>query len=275
MSFFLVFALQCLFPIFDLGAGEWVGLSVVNADSQAREYTVTATSPDGNTTQAGRLSLAPGEQRARLLGEILETAAPMGAGWIRIDSALSGCSSYIAAGNDTAFIGTDAPGVSGTQIVLPHVTVNTGFVELAHTDTDDAIVNSGSNPASITAQLFGLDGAARARAPFIVAARGSLVFKVSEVFREAMPANNPGGRTFSGYVRLASDVPIAAWQRVETPLTRSALRGRALGETPSTTSVVIPHFFFDGSYEAILNAVNPSGGPDFWEIHVQVKFTGT
>src|SRR5881296_195858 len=117
---YLIFALQCLLPIFDMGVGEYLGLSIVNPDVQAREYSITATPQAGMNAQTGRVTLNPRAQRAFLLNEIL-AGAPPSSGWIRIDSAASGCMSYLASGNDEALAGTDAASSSSTVLVLPHI----------------------------------------------------------------------------------------------------------------------------------------------------------
>jgi len=53
--FILMFALQCFFPIFDPGAGEFVGLSIYNSENQVREFTVTSISAAGNNVNTGRV----------------------------------------------------------------------------------------------------------------------------------------------------------------------------------------------------------------------------
>src|SRR5262249_10193500 len=117
-----------------MGVGEYLGLSIVNPEAQAREYTITATPQTGTNAQTARVVLNPGAQRAFLLNEILG-AAPPSSGWLRIDSAASSCISYLASGNAEFLAGTDAAASSSMALVLPHISVNTGFVELDHTDT--------------------------------------------------------------------------------------------------------------------------------------------
>ena len=56
---YLIFALQCLLPIFDMGVGEYLGLSIVNPEGQAREYTITATPQTGTNAQIGRVDSEP------------------------------------------------------------------------------------------------------------------------------------------------------------------------------------------------------------------------
>jgi hypothetical protein len=67
-------------------------------------------------------------------------------------------------------------------------------------------------------------------------------------------------KMFEGYLQLNSNVPIAAWERIETPLSRKLLRGRTEEEIHSTTLAIIPHFAVGGAYESIVNLVNPTGG---------------
>src|SRR2546422_11689284 len=72
VAFLLMFSLQCLFPIFDSSRpDEFLGLSIVNRDNQPREFTVTATAPEGTNAQTGRVSIPAGGQRAQLINEIL------------------------------------------------------------------------------------------------------------------------------------------------------------------------------------------------------------
>ncbi len=254
-SYFLVFALQCLFPIFDLGVGEYLGLSVVNPDAQAREFTITATPSSGTGAQTGRFTLNAGAQRNFLLNEILGAPGPS-AGWIRIDSAVTGCTAYLASGNNEFLAATDGDTSGSTTIVLPHVILNIGFVELAYTDTYIAIVNSGTTAATVTVTAQTLDGTSGALTPplgtLTVPANGSRSFLLSELLRNMQP----GITKFEGYVSLSSNVPISAWQRVDTPLSRSMLRGIS---TPANFSgTVIPHFVFGGeNYNSVVNLVNP------------------
>ena len=105
MVSFLTLALQCLFPLFELNSAEWVGLSVVNPDAQTREFTVTATSPGGVNSQSAILSLGPGAQRSRLLGEIFGSPVQIRTGSIRVDSSLPVCSTYMATGTDEVLAG--------------------------------------------------------------------------------------------------------------------------------------------------------------------------
>src|SRR5688572_14801351 len=193
--FLLAFALQCLFPIFDAGAGEFVGLSILNSDNQLRQYTVTAVSPDGNNVQSGQVSLAAGTQRALLLTELFGGSFAPSAESLRIDSSSSACASYLAAGNSDSLIGMEAAANSGLTVYLPHVSVNTGFMELNHTDTRLAIVNPGASAATITAELYGLNGAIRGSVNIPIPARGSRSLRVSEGFSAFIPDNGAGGRT--------------------------------------------------------------------------------
>jgi hypothetical protein len=262
---YLIFALQCLLPIFDMGVGEYLGLSIVNPEAQPREYTITATPQTGANAQIGRVMLNPGAQQAFLLNEILG-GVPPSSGWIRIDSAAIGCMSYLASGNDEFLAGTDAAASSSTALVLPHISVNTGFVELDHTDTMISIVNAGIAPASVAAQLVGLDGVIIGTLSMTVPANGSRTGRMSELYRDVLPNNSLGGKKFDGYLRLSADVPISAWQRIDTPLSRSMLRGRSL---PSELSnAIIPHFVTGGEnlYESIVNLVNPGPASSVFEL---------
>ena len=102
--------------------------------------------------------------------------------------------SYLASGNDEFLAGTDAAASSSTALVLPHISVNTGFVELDHTDTVISIVNAGIAPASVTAQLVGLDAVIIGTLSMTVPANSSRTGRVSELFREVLPNNSLGGK---------------------------------------------------------------------------------
>jgi hypothetical protein len=259
VTLFLIFSLQCLFPIFDTSrADEFLGVSIVNRDNQLREFTVTATVPEGTSAQTGRLSIPAGGQRSQLINEILGTPRRPPSGWIRIDSAAPGCTSYLASGNESMLDSTDAAATTSTTIFIPNVSVFTGFVELNYVDTYLAIINPGSSSATVTARLFGLDGAMPGSTVITLPAGGSRTLAVSEAFRDVLPDNRLGGRVFQGYLRLNSTVPVAAWGRIETPLSRKLARGRAVEEIRATALAVIPHFAIGAQYESILNLVNPN-----------------
>ena len=148
-TFFLAFALQCLFPIFDLNPGEFLGLSLVNSDTQEREFTVTVTSSDGVDVRAGRLTIPASAQRARLVREILGAAAESANGWIRVDAGAQSCTSYLLSGSENSLRGAEPASTLATTVLLPHVEVNTGFMELNHFDTSVAVVNPNSSAASV------------------------------------------------------------------------------------------------------------------------------
>jgi hypothetical protein len=258
--FMLIFALQCFFPIFAPEVGGFAGLSILNSESQVREFTITAVSPDGNDVNTGRLALNAGAQRALLLNEVFGGSVGSTAEWLRVDSASALCTSYFAAGNGDTLVGIDPATGGATTIFLPHISVSTGFMELNHTETLIAIVNPGTSVAAVTGQLFGVDGVLRGSISIPVPARGSRSLRASEAFGNFMPNNGVGGKTFDGYVRLISDVPVAAWQRIDTPLSRSVMRGRSSDEIRSTSIAMIPHFVFGGSYGAFINLINPTTG---------------
>jgi len=257
-TYYLIFALQCLFPMFET-TNEYLGISIVDTDTAPREFAVTATSLDGKRAQTGRVTLNADRQRAFLLHEVVGAGAPT-SGWIRIDSEANGCMAYMASGNAQVLAGTDADQSGGTLLWLPHISINTGFMELDHTDTQIAIVNAGTAAANVTAQLIGLDGVVKGTATIPVPASGSRIDRISELFRDALPNNSVGGKTFEGYARLSSDVPISAWQRIDTPLSRNMLR--AVSVPADTSNAVIPHFVFGGGvfYDSILNIVNVGPG---------------
>ena len=262
MTLFLLFSLQCLFPIFDsVRVDEFLGLSIVNRDNQPREFSVTVTPPGGTSAQIGRVSIPAGGQRAQLINEILGTPRRPASGWIRVDSPAPGCTSFLASGNEAMLDSADGVPNTSTTIFIPNVSVFTGFVELNHLDTHLAIVNPGSTSATVTARLIGLDAAMTGSTVVTVPAGGSSTLAVSEAFRDVLPDNRLGGRVFEGYMRLNSSVPIAAWARIETPLSRKLARGRTLEEIRPTPLAVIAHFAHGAAYQSILNIVNPTSAP--------------
>src|SRR5436309_8459863 len=102
---------------------------------------------------------------------------------MKYDSDASTCASYLASGTENLLAGTDADPTGSTALLLPHISINTGFVELSHTDTEVLIVNAGNAAASVTAQLVGLDGAIRGAATLSVPAKGSASDLISNLFR--------------------------------------------------------------------------------------------
>jgi hypothetical protein len=269
MGYFLIFTLQCLFPIFDGGDGHFNGLSIVNTDNQAQTFTVAVT--EGSRVQAGIFVLQPGAQRSGLLHEIVPNAPA--SGWIRVGSNLGYCTTYMTTGTDdvlTGMEGAPAPPQSPVPpldppvpmtLILPHVFVNTGFTELDHTDTRIALINSTFPAAAVTAQLFGKDGALRGSVSLTVQPARSLIVQVSQIFQSVLPNNSLGGKTFDGYIRLLSNTQIGAWQRIETPVSAAVLRGRTLEESYVNSLATIPHFLFSDDYASLIDVLNPATTP--------------
>jgi hypothetical protein len=146
-------------------------------------------------------------------------------------------------------------------LILPHIFVNTGFTELDHTDTRVALVNSTFPAATITAQLFGKDGALRGGVTLSVQPFRSLIVQASQIFQSVLPNNNLGGKTFDGYIRLMSNKQIGAWQRIETPVSAAVLRGKALEEMDVSSLATIPHFVFSDNYASFIDVLNPATTP--------------
>jgi hypothetical protein len=278
MSFVLMLTLQCLFPIFDPDT-EFTGVSVVNPDTQSQTFSVSVSSSDGSHSFGTLVSLQPGAQRVGSLKEIVPIAPTSGAGYIRIGPSLNSnlnntCTSYVTLVTNEALTGVEGapapqplfpppptlPPPVPTTLILPHISINTGFTELDYTDTRIALVNASFPPANITAQLFGTDGVLRGSVP-LGFSFGSRVIRVSEAFQSLLPNNGLGGKTFEGYVRLVSNTQIAAWQRIETPLSASVLRGKSLDEIPTTSMATFPQFAFGGGYDSFINLLNPGSSP--------------
>src|SRR5262249_25549715 len=214
----------------------------------------------------GRLvSLRPGAQRVASVKEIVPITPPS-SGFIRINprlnSNLTTCTSYVTFGTDQALTGVDGapapaplpipppttlPPPVPTTLILPHISVNTGFTELEHTDTRIALINASFTPANITAQLFGTHGVLRGSGP-LTCPFGSRIVRVSKAFQNLLPDNGVGGKRFEGSVRLVSNTQIAAWQRIETPLSAGILRGKSQDEIATTSLATFPHFAFGGGY---------------------------
>jgi hypothetical protein len=261
MTFLFALTLQCFFPLFD--SNGVTGLAIVNNDAQQREYAISVASSEGTAVRTGNISLAAGNQQALLLQELAGTAPLPSPGSVRIESESSSCVNYLTNMSPEKLSATEAAASPSTSVLLPHVEVNTGFMELNYADTTVAIVNPGAVTANVTARLFGLDGAARGSTQLTLSPRGAKTVTVSEAFASFIPGNGAGGRTFQGYVRLTSDVGIVAWQRIDTPLSQSLLRGKGANEIRSTTVAMIPHFAFGGqsNYNSSINLINPTDAP--------------
>jgi hypothetical protein len=260
MTLLFAFALQCLFPLFDSPSSS--GMAVVNNDAGQRDYTATVVSTAGMPVVTSQFSLAAGAQQAFMLREMTETVPLPQSGSVIVDSESASCTSYLTTITGDKLSATEGASVPSTTILLPYVEVNTGFMELNHTETTVAVVNPASSAhAGVTAQLLALDGVIRGSISLTVPPRGTHIFRVSDTFSAFLPNNGAGGKTFQGYVRLNSDVGIVAWQRVDTPLAQSLLKGKGSNEIRPTTLAMIPHFAFSGEYGTFLNVLNPTGSP--------------
>src|SRR5262245_3826127 len=211
MSFVLMLTLQCLFPIYDLDA-EFTGVSIVNPDTQSQTFSVSVTSSDGSHGFGSLVSLNPGAQRVASVKEIIPLTLPS-SGYIRIGPSLNSslnntCTSYVTIVTNQALMGLEGapappplpipppptlPPPVPTTLILPHISINTGFTELEATDTRIALINTSFTPANITAQLFGTDGILRGSVP-ITFPFGSRIVRVSEAFQNLLPNNGLGGK---------------------------------------------------------------------------------
>src|SRR5437773_4410485 len=52
MNFILIFTLQCVFPIFNNGADDYTGLSIVNPDNVAHDFSISAIAGSSGATEA-------------------------------------------------------------------------------------------------------------------------------------------------------------------------------------------------------------------------------
>ena len=247
-----------LIPVFETDSNEFIGLSLVNTSVVKNEVTVTWTNSDGNGARMANMSLAPGSQRVALVKEILGIPEDPTQGWIRIDSSEPGLLSYMTSGRDGMLDGTESAPLISTRIMLPHVAVNTGFMELEHTETLVNLINPGTATANAHAELIGLDGVAAGDLVVALPAHASRTLHVSEAFHDSLPPNNVGGRTFRGYMKISSDGGLAGWLRIDTPLSRRLLRGRVLEEIIPAYLAMVSHFAFGGPtlYSSELNLIN-------------------
>ena len=247
-----------LLPVFGPGTNEFIGLSLVNTSAVKNEVTVTWTDSNGNSARTANLSLAPGAQHVALVHEILAIPEDPTQGWIRIDSSEPGLLSYMTSGQDGILDSTESASLISTRIMLPHVAVNTGFMELEYTETLVNLINPGTAAANAHAELIGLDGGAIGDLIVSIPARANRTLRVSESFRDVLPPNSVGGRTFRGYMKISSDERLAGWLRVDTPLSRRLLRGRGVEEIVPARLAMVSHFAFGGPtlYRSELNFIN-------------------
>ncbi len=256
-------SLSLLFPVFDSGENQFVGLSLVNTGRTANEATVTWTNAEGTGIRTGSVSLLPGAQRALLVREILGLPREPRDGWIRIESAEPGLLAYLTSGTNGILDGTEPVSQPATAIFLEHIAVNTGFLELYHTDTLATFVNPGNAAANARLELIGMDGRTAGSLALSIPRSGSRTIRVSESFRDALPSNNLGGRTFDGSMKVLSDAGLASWLQVETPLSRRLLRGRAAEEVVPVSLALAGHFAAGSAplYRSVLNLINPGDTP--------------
>ena len=247
-----------LFSVFEPGTGEYIGLSLTNTSIEINDVAITWTDSNGTSSRTEHLSLPPGSQRVALVREFLGLPADPADGWLRIDSSVPGLLSYMTAGRDGILDAASPVSMTSGMIILPHVAVDTGFLELGHTDTRISLVNPGSEPASAQAELIDLDGLVAGNLAIFLPARGSRTLRLSESFRDVLPRNQAGGRTFRGYLKITSDSGLAAWLQIETPLSRRLLRGSGTGELAPAREVFASHFVFGGPalYRSELNLIN-------------------
>jgi hypothetical protein len=247
-----------LLPVFEHDRDEFIGLSLVNTSVASNDVTITWTASDGNSARTANFSLVPGSQRVALVKEILSTPEDPPQGWIRIDSSEPGLLSYMTSGRDGILDATEPAPLISTRIILPHVAVNTGFTELEYTETQVSLINPGAAAANARAELIGLDGVAAGDLAVSIPARASRILRISESFRDVLPPNSAGGRTFHGYMKVSSDLGLAGWLQIEAPLSRRLLRGRGEEEIVPAPLAIVSHFAFGSAalYRSELNFIN-------------------
>lgn len=259
----LALFLQSVFPIVETGSNGYVGVSLVNPNEAETTYTVTAIDLDGIPAGSGQLTLGPGEERARLLHELIENGQVPGAGTVRVESAAGLVDGVVALG-DEGRLALAGPGNGASALILPEVRIATGFLELGHTDTLAHVVVPGMTAAVVELELVGSDGGSVASEVFGIGAGASRTFRLSETFGEVLGDNGVGGKTFDGYLlvrSVASGPDILAWELVETPLFRRILTGQPLSTPTTEGPLLAPFFAFGAGYRSMLNLVNTSSGP--------------
>ncbi len=259
-----------VFPVV-AGKGEFIGLSLINTAIATNDVTVTWTDADGNKAGTGSLSLAPGFQSAALVREILGIPEDPKDGWIRIDSSQPGLVSYMSSGGEGILDGTEPAAVASTRIIIPYVAVETGFMELAYTDTLASLVNPGDTPTNAHVELVGLDSLVLGELNLRIPARASRTLRLSDAFNDVLLPNQVGGLTFRGYLRVSSDGGLAGWSRIDTPLTRRLLRARGTEEIVAVHNLMASHFV-SGSpflYRSEINCVNAGNASATLEVTAQ------
>jgi len=207
----------------------------------------------------GELTLASGAQRALLVSEILDTGEVPSVGWVRVDSS-GGAVEGVLANGDEAGLGMAGPLTPETTWMLPDIRVDTGFKELGYTDTEvHIVVAPGIFPVVVQSDLIGLDGVVVRSELMTIPSSGTTTFTISEVFREFLPDNGVGGRTFNGYLLLTSSLNFTAWQMVETPLLRRIFAAQPVPDPATSGPVLAPFFAFGAGYQSTLNLINTSG----------------
>lgn len=247
-----------ILPIFKSETGEFIRLSLVNTSAAKNEVTITWTASDGKTSRAANLSLAPGSQCVALIREILAIPEDPAQGWIRIDASEPGLVSFMITGQDRILDSTESASLISTRITLPHVAVNTGFMELDYTDTLISLINPEGSSALANLELIGLDGVTAGKLDLSIPAHGNRILRVAESFAAVLPPNGAGGRTFRGYLEISSDKRLAGWLQIDTPLSRRLLRGRAAEEIVPARLALVSHFAFGSPalYRSTLNFIN-------------------
>src|SRR5438093_5861576 len=112
MNFILIFTLQCVFPIFNNGADDYTGLSIVNPDNVAHDFSISAIAGSGETTRTAILTIQGNGQRVLLLSDLFGATPTSGS--LQIESVLPTCTVYLTSGNSVSFAGTDAANVGST-----------------------------------------------------------------------------------------------------------------------------------------------------------------
>ena len=243
-ALFLTLLLQSFLPIFDTGPNDYIGLAFVNSGNSTAIVEVSATDGDTGSVLGGQVTLAAGEQRALLLEEILSGGVGPDSGWIRVDPGSSSVGVVLAHG-DPDRLTIAEPVLPATSLLVPDVRVDRGFRELGHTDMLVTIARPGGFlSAGVTLELIGLDGVLAGSVSVTLGANRHVTLKISETFRDVLPDNGVGGRSFEGYLRLSSGEAVVAWQRVETPLFSNVLDAQPVPETAGL--YLAPFFVFGG-----------------------------
>jgi len=252
----LALAFQVWFPIFQDTVLESTGVTLINSSSDSAEFTIRMLSPDGQETRQFTLTVPRTGERFVGLDELLGGPSGTLSGSVRVESSTSDFSAYLTTSGVTSVSATEPVSRLSSTVMLHHALVDKGFRELAETDTQVALVNPGSQPARVVVTAIGTNGTIRGELPISLPASGSRVVRVSQFVQSP----------FDGNVMVRGSSPMAAWQQVETPLSRGIIAGRDAAAFHLSTNLIVPFFVVGGNYASTISLTNTAQSPVTLEI---------